>query len=247
MIFQEPPSTAYDLRFRVFDVPVRVHPMFWVVGALLGTHRDTPPWVVFSWVCISFVSILIHELGHVLAFRYYGSQAHVVLHGFGGLAISDSYGRRDPASQLFISLAGPVAGFVFAAVAILGLKAGDIDVFLKFDFPVLVEWDLVGVRSLKAYVLLDQLLRFNIYWGLVNLLPIYPLDGGQAGRALMELGNVPDALRKSLLLSIGTSAVMALYSLKFESTMLVVFFGYLGYNSYQMLQALGGRYRSPWQ
>lgn len=247
MIFQEPPATNYDLRFRVFDVPVRVHPMFWIVGMLLGTGPQTPPWVVLSWVCIVFVSILVHELGHVLAFRYYGARSHIVLHGFGGLAVSDSYGRRDPMSQLMISLAGPAAGFVFAAVVVLGLKAGGIDVFLRFGFPDLVDWRLLGIRSEKAYVLLNQLLHVNIYWGLVNLLPIYPLDGGQAARSLMELGKAPDALRNSLLLSVGTAVLMALFSLRSESTMLVVFFGYMAFNSYQMLQALGGRYRSPWQ
>lgn len=246
-MFSEPPPSPYDLRFRVFDVPVRVHPMFWLVSVLLGPIRGGEAWAVLAWVFIVFVSILVHELGHVLANRYYGTSSHIVLHSFGGLAISDGYGRRDPRSQLVISLAGPAAGFVFAAVVIVGLKAGGVDVFVKFGFPYVVRWDLYGIQSDKTSYLLNQLLYVNIFWGLVNLLPIYPLDGGQATRAGMEIARVRDAVVKSLWLSVGTAAVMAVYCLRVNNLMATVFFAYLAYNSYQMLQSFGGgRFGSRW-
>ena len=73
-----------------------------------------------------FVSILIHELGHTFAFRYFGISSHIVLYHFGGLAIPDSYGSSwgsrsiDPRANALISAAGPLAQMV-AAVLVMGV------------------------------------------------------------------------------------------------------------------------------
>src|SRR5207302_5403914 len=42
------------------------------------------------WIACTFVSILIHELGHVFMGRLFGSHGHIVLYSFGGLAIGSS-------------------------------------------------------------------------------------------------------------------------------------------------------------
>ena len=46
------------------------------------------------------------------------------------------------------------------------------------------------------------MLYVNIFWGLVNLLPVYPLDGGQIARELLELASPADGVRQSLWLSV---------------------------------------------
>src|SRR5262245_17621863 len=90
-LFAEPQPTNYDLHFRVAGVPVRVHPLFWLVTVILGAGGGRfDPVPVGLWVVAVFISILVHELGHVAAFRYYGVGSHVVLHAFGGLAVADS-------------------------------------------------------------------------------------------------------------------------------------------------------------
>ena len=67
-----------------------------------------------------FVSILVHELGHAFVQRYFGGRPWITLYGFGGLASCNDC-DRSPRSQIIISLAGPLAGFLFAVVVMIGV------------------------------------------------------------------------------------------------------------------------------
>ena len=116
MLLGEPPPTQADLHFRVFGIPVRVHPLFWIVTLFLGLAAARRPirCETLIWVAVVFVSILVHELGHALMQRYFGGHPWITLYGFGGLASCNDC-DRSPRSQILISLAGPVAGFLLAA------------------------------------------------------------------------------------------------------------------------------------
>src|SRR5262249_7190 len=66
--------TQFDLHWRMFGIDVRVHPLFWLFSAVLGwgfTGGRLDSLVV--WVVVVFVSVLVHELGHVLTGRIFGS------------------------------------------------------------------------------------------------------------------------------------------------------------------------------
>ncbi len=105
---------------------------------------------------IIFGSILVHELGHaLLARRYKLGPIEIVLHGFGGLARFSRAPR--PKEGVWVTLAGPGAGLA------LGLLA--IPLLFVLDGP------LRDYASLIVYV--------NVFWSLFNLLPMFPLDGGQ--------------------------------------------------------------------
>ena len=57
-------------RLQVAGIPVRIEPTFFLVLVLLGLPQ---PWFhVVSWVVIATASVLLHELGHAVAFRAYG-------------------------------------------------------------------------------------------------------------------------------------------------------------------------------
>lgn len=115
-LLSDPGTTRYDLRFSVLGIPVRVHPMFWLVGALLGSGAGPQLGVIAIWIGCLFVSILVHELGHALAARSFGWPPDIVLHGFGGFArYSPGFGytRR---RAIWISFAGPLAGFGLFAI-----------------------------------------------------------------------------------------------------------------------------------
>ena len=104
-----PPTTEFDLRFRLLGIPVRVHPFFWIVAALLGWTRGDFV-AILIWVACVFVSILVHEFGHGLAARALVRQNPVViLHAMGGLCVYESDNRR-PWRRVAILLAGPGAG-----------------------------------------------------------------------------------------------------------------------------------------
>src|SRR5437763_15143191 len=118
MFLLEPGHTPYDLSWRMFGIPVRVHPMFWLVGALMGFDlllpdaREGNGVVRFLlWIACFFVSILVHELGHIVMGRVCGSEGHIVLYAFGGVAVQH---RAIPLrwQRIAVSFAGPLAGFL---------------------------------------------------------------------------------------------------------------------------------------
>src|SRR5437867_10402517 len=84
-------ETPYDLKWRMFGIHVRVHPLFWLVAAFLswGWVQWGIQHILLSMACI-FLSILIHELGHVVVGKCFGSHGHIVLWAMGGLAIGST-------------------------------------------------------------------------------------------------------------------------------------------------------------
>ena len=236
MLLNEPSQTQYDLHFHVLGIPVRIHPFFWVGALLLGLRANSKPVDMLFWIGAVFFSILIHELGHALAARYFGWQPHITLHGFGGLA-SYQPTYRNPTREILITLAGPVAGFLFAASIIGVIVASGHAVSFDWDFDSVlpIRWEFF--QSRQANLLVLDLLFINIFWGLVNLLPVFPLDGGQIAREVLGLVSPRDGLRQSLWLSIVTAAVVAILAFtKLGDQFLAFFFGYLAYLSYQSLQ-----------
>jgi membrane-associated protease RseP (regulator of RpoE activity) len=196
-----------------------------------------------------FFSIVVHEMGHALAFRYFGWHSHIVLYSFGGLAIPDaSYGSRvqTPQSRMIISLAGPAAGFLLAGVVVLTLFVVGyrVDFHSPISFLNFEAGRGAWISNGNAERLVEDLLWVNIFWGLVNLLPVYPLDGGQFFREVLMLVNPRDGVRQSLLLSVGTAIIMAVFSLYrlgvSNGMYTAMLFGYLAYMSYTALQSLGG-------
>lgn len=245
----EPPQTEYDWKFQLFDVPVRVHPFFWLMAVVMGL-RGGDARSLTIWVFSVFVSILIHEFGHAFAIRYYGWSARVVLYGFGGLAIHDHEslswmgGRRatrraGDGSQIWISLAGPFAGFAFAGLIVLALHLSGYT--MGIGFPVLGIFEIpLGsgdrmVTNANLFLLVYDLMQINVFWGIMNLAPIYPLDGGQVARELL-IRQTRDGLRLSLQLSAAVGFLIAFIAIfHYERLYIGVLFGYLAYNSYQQL------------
>ena len=83
-----------------------------------------------------------------------------------------------------------------------------------------------------------------VMWGLLNLLPIYPLDGGQIAQQVFVLTNPQDAIRQSLILSVIVGGMMgAIAFVQWNQFFLAVFFIWLTYSNFMTLQSYqGGRY-----
>ncbi|MBI2824986.1 MAG: site-2 protease family protein [Planctomycetia bacterium] len=257
MFLVEPPRTQYDLNFSVAGVPVRVHPLFWLITLLLGASGNPDPVAVLLWVIAVFVSILVHELGHVLAFAYYGTRAHVVLHSMGGLAIPDGSAanwsgvprrRRDWISDVVIAFAGPAAGFVLAATLFAALAVAGRAPKMIVNNTTLLDPTWKPLPSPYVNLLLSYAMFINIFWGLVNLLPIFPLDGGQISRAVITRFNPDQGLRQSLILSIVAAVAVAIFMfVRLHDQFLALFFAFMAYNSYMLFQQIsGGGYGGRW-
>jgi Zn-dependent protease len=240
LLLSQPPPTPYDVRFSLLGIPVRVHPFFWVVAVLMGINGNEKPARMAIWVGVFFVSILIHEMGHALAARSFGWPPSITLHGFGGLA-SYRPTYRSPRNQILITAAGPLAGFAFAALVVVFLAVSGRHVQLERDFSSLLPITFDWFPSMELNILIYDLLYVNIFWGLVNLLPVLPLDGGQIANELLAVINPSDGLRQALWLSLVTAVVVAVAAYALLHMMyLSIFFAYLGYTSYQTLQAYFG-------
>ena len=250
VLFQVPPPTRYDLRFSIAGIPVRVHPLFWLISFLFGFSANNILYT-FLWVIAIFASILIHELGHAFAFRRYGLRSSIVLHFAGGLTIPESVSwgsswanvALSPNQEIFISLAGPFSGFIFAALLIGGVVAagGSIAINWLLGFIPLPTLGGIPIGGVFLNVLVFYLLSVNIFWGLINLVPVYPLDGGNVARYALMQYDPYGGVRKSLWLSVIAGGLVAVVALVFlKSIYMALLFGFLAFQSYQTLQNRSG-------
>ncbi len=91
--------------------------------SLEGSYSPGAPILLIIWSAAILVSILVHELGHAMAMRYYGIRSRMILYHFGGLAIGSSFGSWNGARRgsqnaldsLLIAAAGPAAQLALAA------------------------------------------------------------------------------------------------------------------------------------
>jgi len=244
-MFQSPPPTPYDLRFSIAGVPVRVHPLFWLVALLLGSSGallQIPIWIV-----VVFVSILIHEFGHAMAFRWYGIRSQIVLHMMGGLTIPEAtpWGTSwasvtpSPKQEIVISLAGPFSGFLFAilVMAVTMFTGGTLLTSKLFGLIPLPLTAIMPFGGNLLSVFVTMLLYVNVFWGMFNLLPVFPLDGGQVTRNVLVQYDPFDGARKSLWVSVIAGVVIALVGwLLMNSVYIALLFGIMAFQSYQLLQ-----------
>jgi Zn-dependent protease len=199
-VLVEPERTRYDVNFRVLRFPVRVHPFFWIATILLGSSalQDGGLLYLLIWVVGVFVSILVHELGHAIAFRRFWVESHIVLYMFGGLAVpwTAVQGRW---RRIAVALAGPFAGFVLCG--------------LVYGSNQLYPWARQNHLLAELYRVLFWI---NLIWGVVNLLPVFPLDGGQVSEEVCE-GIWRRAGRKvALQISFVVAVLFCIYSLACE-------------------------------
>jgi Zn-dependent protease len=138
---------------------------------------------------VVLVSVLLHELGHALVARKFGLSPSIKLYSMGGLTSWDSDVTLTPLKHLLISLAGPAAGFLFGGIVFVAGTA------------------VLGSGSSQLLsVAYSDLLWVNLGWGIFNLLPMLPLDGGQVLVTVEEW----ISKRKSRLVSHMISLIVAL-------------------------------------
>ena len=240
MLLAGPPRTQADLNFRLFGIPVRVHPLFWLVSLFMGSSLREAK-LVLMWVAASFIAILVHEFGHAFAALAFGWRPWITLYGMGGLA-SYRPTHHDSRKQIMISFAGPGAGFVLAALIVLLFKVLDGVVVFGVGWPFLVR---LAVASQHLPVMVNLLANFVlficVFWGLVNLLPILPLDGGRICQELLLMYSRGNSTAQALGISIVTAVAVAVYGgVVVQDYFLAMFFGFMAFQNYQAFQMMGG-------
>jgi Zn-dependent protease len=234
--------------FRVFGIPTNVQMGFWFMCALLGMDLMRGPYkfLILVWAVVVFLSILFHELGHALAMIRYGLEPEIELHMMGGLARAQGMQNLTRRQRIFISFAGPLAGFVFGTlVFVMALIMPAVDVTLALgaglpDFFVTTTVPGDGGVALQGAV--KMLLWVNFGWGIINLVPVMPLDGGHILEDLLGPRRAKAAATISLIGGIGV-VLLCLNAdpVQWYIAMLFGMFTMQSYQRFQMAAQAGGR------
>ncbi len=159
--------------FRFAGIDVFLHWSWFVVAAYEVSSRkgtySSLAWNVLEYLAL-FLIVTLHEFGHALACRQVGGTAdHIVLWPLGGVAYVNPPQR--PGATLWSITAGPLVNVALLAILFVGgnliHSAG---------------W-LMEASDLRS--LLDSIFVINLGLLIFNILPIYPLDGGQILRSLL--------------------------------------------------------------
>ncbi|NLE49056.1 MAG: hypothetical protein GX614_11700 [Sandaracinaceae bacterium] len=153
--------------FSIANIPVYISPFYLLLLFFFGMQYSHPAYgAIFA--LIVTISLLVHEFGHALAAKFFRLDPQILLHGIGGLTQHRSASSdRDDA---LIVAAGPAAGLSLAGLSFVAESAG---LPQYVSNPRLAE---------LASFFLKQMLVINVFWSVLNLLPIWPLDGGQLTR-----------------------------------------------------------------
>jgi stage IV sporulation protein FB len=203
--------------FRLFNIPIRIQGMFWLLCLFIGMRylQEGGGKGMGKFLCFGislFVTVLWHELGHAWARKKNGAPySEIVLHGFGGYCAGP--GTFSRGQSIFISAAGPLANIVLAAVA----------------------WALIKVPVFESpwpQFLLSQLIMINLFLGILNLLPIFPMDGGQIFASILGHQRV----RTVFIVGLALGGLLAAYSLMNGNIFGAVIFGMLAFQNWKGLQ-----------
>lgn len=147
-------------------IPISIHPFFWLLAGLIGWLNSGTLIGTLIWVVVIFVSVLFHEMGHALTALIFRQKPQIMLVAFGGVTTYETK-HLSFWKQFLVVLNGPLFGILlfFLMTFILYLKF--------FENPVIVTF-------------LETTQMVNIFWSIINLLPVLPLDGGQLLRIALE-------------------------------------------------------------
>src|SRR5258708_6531669 len=170
---------------RLFGIEIRIHLtflflLFFVLSTEGATQDAGAALRVLALVGIVFGSVVLHELGHALVARGSGIPAKgIILLPIGGITILDeAHAIPDSINawkrDIRIAVAGPLVNLVIAGLSAIVLLA------------VMPGFSLTARPLLHSSALLRSIVWSNLYLGLFNLLPAYPMDGGRVLRAVFS-------------------------------------------------------------
>lgn len=209
-------NLTQTLTFKLFGFPVRIHFTFWIMALLLGLNLRNPLYILL-WVVVVFIAVLVHELGHALLSARYGRFPGIELRSMGGVTVSARNTMLTHGQEILLSLSGPFAGFALGGVVFLLSR------LLTLGTPGWVQ------------VFVNLMMWANIAWGVFNLLPILPLDGGNVMRHLWLWLKNPYDERTPLKISIGVGVLAVIAALFLGMIWGAILAVWMTFNNYMAL------------
>lgn len=169
-------------------IPISIHPFFWLLAGFIGWINSSGSFLwIGIWIGIIFFSVLIHEYGHALTSVCFKQKARIQLVAMGGVTTFTGP-KLNYLQQFLIVFNGPLFGFF---------------IFLAATFLLQFEWSPLFASILKVTQIA------NLFWTIVNLLPVPPLDGGQLLRIVLEANFGIAGFKASLLIGAILSFLLA--------------------------------------
>lgn len=250
------------ISFQLFGIPVAIQPISWLLLAFLGGAfnisgaADLYPVLIF--MVVGMVSIIAHEMGHALAGRHWlGSSPSIEIVAFGGETRNDHIRMMSRPRFFAMVFAGPLLGLLPALLALLVLciQMGDWGACWSFARVSTFSLGCSEQDYLSAITVLEHLMSphsgipsvlYHLYtsfffvgfwWTLLNLLPIFPLDGGKLVATLLnnfKLSAVIGIVFSLLFLA------FALYCKSVYTTVFACYFVYLNWQHFQAYRSMRG-------
>ena len=147
-------------------ISFRVNPLFWILAGLIGWMNSSDYYQILIWMAVIFISVAFHELGHALTALMFKQTSRIELMAMGGVT---SYSGKPIKfwQQFLVVLNGPLFGL-----------------FLFVLSTFLLSLNLWGNTIYLTFLHITQIA--NLFWSVINLLPVLPLDGGQLLRIFLE-------------------------------------------------------------
>ncbi|HUP62662.1 MAG TPA: M50 family metallopeptidase [Thermoanaerobaculia bacterium] len=188
-------------------------------NAQLGIHY------ALLWIPILFISVLIHELAHAGTIGAFGFGAsEIVLTGMGGVTMNRR--KAKPWQDMLISLAGPISSFALMFLC----------KWIYESFP-------IAHTDKMLDALLPRLVLANLFWGIFNLIPIAPLDGGHAVREFLRIflrDRTAFIVYVWIAMVVGGGvAVAALFLKQFFIGLYIAWFVYIAFQQWQYFRQYG--------
>ena len=168
---------------------------FYEINARRGDYSSIG-WNVAEYLAL-FLIVTIHEFGHALACRQVGGEANrIVLWPLGGVAYVNPPQR--PGATLWSIAAGPLVNVVLAPIIMI---IGRVSLLLGWY---------AAVPDLRPFI--HAVFLIDVVLFVFNILPIYPLDGGQILRSLLwfVMGRARSLLVATVLGFVGIVAFIGL-------------------------------------
>lgn len=172
--------------FTVRGIDIKIHitfPLILIWAALQFGLLSGAGWsgALFGAIVIIllFAIVTLHELGHSVAAQRFGvAVKQIVLLPIGGVAQLDQI-PETPWQEFVIAIAGPAVNFLLA------ILMGALSLLPGFDFVGVEDLTLTG--SITLPLIFTYIFAYNIFLGVFNLIPAFPMDGGRVLRALLAM------------------------------------------------------------
>lgn len=216
---------------RLFGIDIFVdYSWFWILSLIfvsfsfsllpsLSPGKNIWEYIIFGMVgsFLFFGSILSHELVHILVGRRSGIISNrITLFIFGGVSELSSE-PANPRAEYLMAISGPLSSLVLALLLFGISKLGGDIIFFK---------------------LINSLGMANLFLGIFNLFPGFPLDGGRVLRAviwgrtnnLLLATKIASNFGKGLAIFLAMIAVLQIFFLNFVSGVWLILISFFLYN-----------------